>query len=285
MPLAEADRRRLHELLSALSDGRLDDAGKTALHQMLRDPAAQQYYVSFGMLEACLDIAAAEQAGPCEDPNTDKQRAPQNGSSATAARSSVLKFLTKVLRADSETPLAAAMMWMVIALFTSGVVLTVAFVALLVRGMSGNGDRAVADKGPDRGHASPAAGVPEPVAVAKLTRSVNCQWGGAGRGPAEGEELRSGQTLTLKSGLAELVFQKGARAVLQGPATMRVSSQAAVYLQQGKVAVKAEGPAARGFIVRTQGMCYTDLGTEFAVRVAPGGGQECTSSAARCRRR
>ena len=55
---------------------------------------------------------------------------------------------------------------------------------------------------------------------------------------------------------------------------MRVSSQAAVYLQQGKVAVKAEGPAARGFIVRTQGMCYTDLGASSPCGSLPGGGQE-----------
>ena len=70
------------------------------------------------------------------------------------------------------------------------------------------------------------------------------------------------------------MFQSGARAVLQGPATLEVASKTSALLQHGKVTVTAEEPDAHGFEIHTPGMKVTDLGTEFGVLVAKDGMQE-----------
>jgi hypothetical protein len=92
--------------------------------------------------------------------------------------------------------------------------------------------------------------------------------------PQLGEEFEAGRKLVLKSGLAEVIFENGARSVLEGPATLEVRSRTSAILSRGKIAVTAETPSARGFEVQTPGMRYTDLGTEFGVLVAQNGEQE-----------
>ena len=56
--------------------------------------------------------------------------------------------------------------------------------------------------------------------VARLARTVNCAWASDRDAPEAGDDLAAGQTLVLKSGLAEIVFQSGARTILQGPARL-----------------------------------------------------------------
>jgi hypothetical protein len=102
---------------------------------------------------------------------------------------------------------------------------------------------------------------------------VDCRWEG-NAAPETGDDLAPGRKLSLKSGLAEIIFQGGARTLLEGPATLEIRSRMAAYLQQGKFTVTVENPLARGFEVRAPGMKYTDLGTEFGVLVASNGEQE-----------
>jgi hypothetical protein len=80
--------------------------------------------------------------------------------------------------------------------------------------------------------------------------------------------------VALKSGLAEIIFQGGARTLLEGPAKLEIRSRMGAYLQQGKFTVTVENPLAKGFEVLAPGMKYTDLGTEFGVAVAANGEQE-----------
>ena len=125
---------------------------------------------------------------------------------------------------------------------------------------------------------SPAPAVPSSLPpsapAARLARQVDCVWSGAADAPQVGDNLEAGRRLVLKSGLAELIFHDGARALLEGPATFVVLSPASAVLNVGKCTVTAESPLARGFVIDAPGMKYTDLGTEFGVLVAHSGEQE-----------
>ena len=107
-----------------------------------------------------------------------------------------------------------------------------------------------------------------------LARTIDCAWASDREAPEAGDDLAAGQTLVLKSGLAEIVFQSGARTILQGPARLVVRSRASAALNRGKCSVAVENPLARGFEIHAPGMKYTDLGTEFGVAVAENGVQE-----------
>ncbi len=107
--------------------------------------------------------------------------------------------------------------------------------------------------------------------VARLVRSNNCVWEPEDAGPLEGGSLHAGQRLSLNSGLAEITFDCGARVILQGRASFKAESVNSAVLDSGKVTVRAETVAAKGFAIRTPGMKTVDLGTEFGLEVAPTG--------------
>ncbi len=113
-----------------------------------------------------------------------------------------------------------------------------------------------------------------PPLVARLTHVVNSAWAGGTAALTVGDSLIAGRKLDLKSGLAEITFEDGARAILEGPATLVVQSRSGAVLDNGKCAFTVEHPLARGFEINTPGMKYTDLGTEFGVLVAQNGEQE-----------
>ena len=110
--------------------------------------------------------------------------------------------------------------------------------------------------------------------MARLIRGADCVWDEAEAAPSPGEESGAGRLLQLKSGLAEIVFQKGAKVLLEGPAELKIGSRSSAFLARGSLAATVEGPRAKGFDIQTPGMKYTDLGTEFGVRVAKDGVQE-----------
>ena len=111
--------------------------------------------------------------------------------------------------------------------------------------------------------------------VARLTRSVNAAWD-LREPPADGAQLRLGQQLALRSGLAEIAFDTGATVILEGPAELELGSPRkegaeksagnSCALRIGKLVARVQGQA-RGFTVDTPTMTIEDLGTEFAVSV------------------
>ena len=103
---------------------------------------------------------------------------------------------------------------------------------------------------------------------------ADSHWEIGSHSPHIGDDLESGRRLELRSGLAEIMFESGVRAVLQGPATMVVDSKMSASLLRGKLNVAVIDPDAHGFVIRTPGMKYTDLGTEFGVNVEKDGAQE-----------
>jgi ferric-dicitrate binding protein FerR (iron transport regulator) len=87
--------------------------------------------------------------------------------------------------------------------------------------------------------------------------------------------LRSGDLprglLRLESGSAEFRFQRGATAVLLGPVAVRFTGANALYVQSGQVLCRCPTPESR-ITLTTPATQVVDLGTEFAVAVAPEAG-------------
>jgi hypothetical protein len=123
----------------------------------------------------------------------------------------------------------------------------------------------------------PSRSIPQPVAasdapsVARIARSYDCVWSEHGDRLADGDRLKVGQCLQLRSGLAELQFDCGARVILQGPAQFRLESPLSAALSSGKVTATIENPAAKGFTIHSPGMEAVDLGTEFGIEISPSG--------------
>lgn len=113
----------------------------------------------------------------------------------------------------------------------------------------------------------------EPVYVARLTGQRDCRWMKGHVGPAPAAHLAVGRTLELASGLIEITFDHGARVVVEGPATLGVTSADGMSMDLGQL--RARVPArAVGFQVTTPTVKITDLGTEFGLRVDRGGQTE-----------
>lgn len=132
--------------------------------------------------------------------------------------------------------------------------------------------------------------------VGRITDAVNCQWkvqaAGTKNRKAEKRKQNSlvalGDEFILTSGLMELVYDTGARVILQGPCTYTVESTAGGFLAVGKLTTKLEKDLKSQitnqqtsnpqslipnplFFVRTPTAVVTDLGTEFGVEVNPKG--------------
>ena len=87
--------------------------------------------------------------------------------------------------------------------------------------------------------------------------------------PAAGASLPAGSKLAFQQGLLAVVFQSGARVILQGPAEIELSSPSALFLQHGKLTAEVS-TAAHGFTVRTPNSTVVDLGTRFGVACQAG---------------
>jgi hypothetical protein len=99
--------------------------------------------------------------------------------------------------------------------------------------------------------------------VAWLINAQNCRWAD---NMAPGGDMQPGKTLRLERGLAELRFQKGARIVMEGPASLQIISANSARLERGKLSAKVP-ESAKGFQIITPKGKVVDLGTEFAMAV------------------
>ncbi len=106
-----------------------------------------------------------------------------------------------------------------------------------------------------------------PGAVATLAQAAGAKWSAGAMAP--GARLKPGW-LRLKKGAVVLVFDRGARVVLEGPAEFEVRGDNAGSLRAGKL--RAHVPqSARGFSVETPQFTAVDIGTEFGCDLALAG--------------
>ncbi|MEM9109550.1 MAG: LamG-like jellyroll fold domain-containing protein [Planctomycetota bacterium] len=105
-------------------------------------------------------------------------------------------------------------------------------------------------------------------AVATLTGQVQAEWvtkNGQGAMP-DRMLLGVNQRLALTQGFAEITTNRGAKVLLQAPATIETTdSDNAIRLHRGKLVGRCETPSSKGFVVHAPGMDVVDLGTVFGV--------------------
>ena len=106
-----------------------------------------------------------------------------------------------------------------------------------------------------------------PREVATLTSGIKAQWDGAGNTIDLGQRLSTKTPLRLNKGLAELVFDEGAKVVVEAPAAFELRGEDRIMVQSGRVTTLVS-ETAQGFRVDTPTSRVTDLGTEFGVQVS-----------------
>jgi hypothetical protein len=267
------DRNELQGLMDLYCQGALSDEQSRRLASILRENSqARRDYLEYMDVHAALQWEIGSRAQITEISRHFRKEL--RSEVAKRSRSPVLGFLDRARQIGGESPLATALMWMVMAILLSGTLLTAVFICMMIFGIKPPvGQQAVAKNG-EQGAGNMKQQAPSSSPVARLIRLVDCNWESGAAPPATGDDLAPGRKLALKSGLAEIIFQGGAKTVLEGPATLEINSRTAAFLRQGKFTVTVENPLARGFAVYTPGMKYTDLGTEFGVMVAQSGEQE-----------
>ncbi|MEM9346393.1 MAG: LamG-like jellyroll fold domain-containing protein [Planctomycetota bacterium] len=140
-----------------------------------------------------------------------------------------------------------------------GVVLSIVF-------LTGGDKTPETDAVPDFTQATPTLD-PNRV-VATVTGQVNAQWVSAnGQGALPDRMLLAvNQRLTLVEGFAEITTNRGAKVMVQAPATIETTdSDNAIRLHRGKLVGFCETPSSKGFTVHVPGMDVVDLGTRFGV--------------------
>jgi hypothetical protein len=99
----------------------------------------------------------------------------------------------------------------------------------------------------NRGSATPQVA---PGYVARLTRTCDCRWAKDAEAPRDGAQLRVGQTLNVATGLAEIAFACGAKAILEGPAVLELQSAKSSALHTGRLTADVPDEV-EGFTVHT----------------------------------
>ena len=112
------------------------------------------------------------------------------------------------------------------------------------------------------------------IEVATLYDSVHAQWDSRHADMAPGARLSTGfEPWLLREGYAEVVFDNGARLVVEAPAAFSILTGDQVMLDYGKLYVTVSEQA-YGFTVCTPHSRIIDLGTEFGVLVGNQGDVE-----------
>ena len=123
-----------------------------------------------------------------------------------------------------------------------------------------------------QGSPPPATPARPAVTVARISAVKDAVWN-AGGAFAPGRLLVKGEQLELLSGYAEVTFDSGARAVLQGPATLTVNSAWDSTLRRGTVSATVPRQAI-GFRISNPSVEIVDLGTEFTMVAGSDGNTE-----------
>ena len=106
-------------------------------------------------------------------------------------------------------------------------------------------------------------------AIARIMRLVDVEWIDGRKEFSLGDSVNC-EWLNVLSGIVHLEFSSGAALTLEGPAQLRIDSEAECFVQQGKVVVLGP-PDLPEFTITSPGSRVVDIGTEFAVVVSEAG--------------
>ena len=245
----------LNGLLEQSIESTLSPEEKRRLNELLTDSEARRYYLTYMDLHGtlCWDAATFEPCSPAELHQGKRRPTEASQGAAPEARSPVLGFLGDLGQQGLDLLSRPGTPSMLVAAMAVGSLLTVLAMSIAPIFLE-----------------SPSDGWPSLPAhhayVAQVARTVDCRWDESKPTPYRGEFLSMGQELRLRSGLAELVFDSGARVILQGPATFEIDSENGGALPVGKLTANVPHQAI-GFTIETPHADVVDLGTEFGVEV------------------
>jgi hypothetical protein len=267
---------QIHELVTARMLGQLTPDEFQQLEQLLRTrPDARRIYVRY--VEETLGLQAM-----LGSPGEIRQSAAAVADNLPrpASRSSVLGFLgqvnKRVHRNLGDFRYNVALVWIFTALFAGTVAGVGALISSMVLNASRPGDQPGVANSPlpaPRSAAQVPRLLPALTPVARLTRVADCRWADPTGAVAEGEQLPAGKEVNLLAGLAEITFSRGARAIIEGPATFKLVSANGGYLRVGRVTALVPKQSV-GFHIETPSSRLVDLGTEFGVEVDRSGGAD-----------
>jgi hypothetical protein len=103
-----------------------------------------------------------------------------------------------------------------------------------------------------------------PIA-ALVVATYECDWERNGAANRLGQVLRDGDVIDIRSGLAELRFDSGARLIVRGSTALEIASAKSCNLQRGELVARLD-EAGAGFTVTADSLRVVDLGTAFGVR-------------------
>jgi hypothetical protein len=81
---------------------------------------------------------------------------------------------------------------------------------------------------------------PKTESVGHVTGMVDCQWADASMAAFAGASVPLGRKYALASGLLEITYDRGARLIIEGPATYEVESRNSGFLAVGKLTARVE---------------------------------------------
>lgn len=249
-----AEQRQFETLLDELLEGDLTVAEGERLQQALQDEQARRMMLEYLFLVGELHWNHAAEAHtnfqpPVGFPQPSRTETDSEGSFRTHASAAVF----------SRQLDAAARRRRV----TLGAVVSVAALVLVAVGLfilGGVPRRPVAETPRPDGN-----GVVNPPAAAQIVAESGARWLDESGNSIPKPPLRTHAQVTLQEGIAELVTGPGDRLLVEGPARFRFEGKRSVRLESGEMVVDTDavGP---GFVVKTAGAVFHDLGTVFALR-------------------
>ncbi|MEO0475199.1 MAG: hypothetical protein AAF085_04390, partial [Planctomycetota bacterium] len=256
--------QRLIELVVQTRLGEPDPQDVAELQSLLDDPRLCRLYLELVNVHSHLETTYTEHAS--------------DELSEQATLSDVITTLNadeaEPIHIDSSTPLtkkaySSALSYVIEHTFTPKRIAAIAAAAVLLLGAvltivlltSGEETPEVATPS----DFTPFTPTPDPNrVVATVTDQVNAQWLSAnGQGALPDRMLLAvNQRLTLVEGFAEITTNRGAKVLIQAPATVETTdSDNAIRLHRGKLVGRCETPSSKGFTVHAPGMDVVDLGT------------------------
>lgn len=274
----------LAQLVGALVDEQLTDAGYERLLALLRDdPAACDYYLDYMELHARLEWRNA-QNDECGEGNVDECRMMNDELPNRSVPTSVVPIPSFSVQHSAFTGV----------LFSYAVAALILGAALTIASVWKLSDKASLARAPfEPTVESQDASVPRHEFVGRITALVDCRWTDPETAVVGPTAVPLGRRYALASGLMEITYDTGAKVVLQGPCSYQVDSAAGGFLSVGKLVARVEMKEERRtkngelsdshslfliphsyFAIKTPTAVITDLGTEFGVDVDDRGGCE-----------
>ena len=244
---------QLDLLLAKLLDESLDETERAALAELLSsEPAARQAYLEVMLTHAALQAELGPQV-PAAPVSADNEVDAQDEVAAQAkGRSPLLGFLDNLPQAIQ--PALHPVRFIGLAAALTGLFWVLAVLLIWPHRVA------------EPGHNQLAQQLPLPF-TAKIIQLKQVVWSKETKSIPLGSELAPGAELEWKSGLVQILFGDGTRAIVEGPASLRIENRDNLRLKSGRFLARVP-VAARGFLAKTPFADVVDLGTEFGIDIS-----------------